>query len=150
MWGVLPKSENARAILGSDRAHSLLALYARAMIRASYEWTLLWDSATEPAWELSDAMNQLSVNTALFIEFFGFSESAAPDEFLNELHHAAERLAKRLVAVLHAGFSTDEDFADSFARIPETTHIAVKDDEDLEIDNSDVLEWCQNGCPLFY
>lgn len=150
MWGVLPKSENARGILGSDRAQSLLALYALAMIRASYEWTLLWDSATEPAWEPSDGMNQLGVSTVVFIECFGFSESAAPDEFLNELHHAAERLAKRLVAVLRAGFSTDEDFADSFARIPGTTHTAVEDDEDLELDNTDVLEWCQNGCPLFY
>jgi hypothetical protein len=146
-WVLLPPSLNPRARLGSDRAESLIALVALALLCESCHWVQHFDEVESPLPSILDAMSKLELTPTQFRALIGVQDDTpeADEELPWLIYDEALKRHRHLLRLFVNAYPTDLELARWFLNF---SRPHGDDDELLSIDESSVMSWCADGCEI--
>ena len=147
-WALLPPSLNPRARLGSDRAESLIALVALALLCESCHWVQHFDDVESPLPSILDAMSKLALTPTQFRALIGVQDDTpeADAELPWLIYDEALKRHRHLVRLFVDAYPTDLELAEWFLKF---LRPPGDDDEFLSIAESTVTSWCADGCEIY-
>ena len=147
-WALLPPSLNPRARLGSDRAESLIALVALALLCESCHWVQHFDEVESPLPSILDAMSKLELTPTQFRTLIGVQDDTpeADAELPWLIYDEALKRHRHLVRLFVDAYPTDMELARWFLK-----YLRPPDEDDgfPKIDGSTVISWCVDGCEIY-